>query len=251
MIFRRHLNCWTGLSGPLLAEKQLIHGFSTRRGGASDAPFDSLNLGNHTADKPECVRENRHLFLQSLQLHPDRLVMPVQVHGDRVGIAKAPGEIPDTDAVITNQPDLILSIQVADCVPVFLFDPVSRVIGLVHAGWKGSAGQITEKTVRAMQYHFNSNPDRLRAFVGPSIGPCCYSVQGDTASHFTSRYFRNGSLDLWQVNRDQLTGAGVPEHRIELSGICTKCNSRFFFSYRASGGSTGRMMAVMMLTETE
>jgi YfiH family protein len=142
----------------------------------------------------------------------------------------------------------------ADCVPILLLDPVRRVIGLVHAGWRGTALRIASKTVAAMRHHFGCRPEHVIAAIGPSIGQCCYPVSGEVSAAFRAAYgdtaeeFHTGAhLDLWSANRYDLESEGVPCHQIENPELCTACNTHTFFSHRAEDGATGRMGACMGL----
>lgn len=247
MLFKRHDRQWIGQFDRLMSEPGIIHGFSTRKGGVSSSPFDFLNLGINTADKQENVHYNRNRFYQAISVQTDRLVMPQQVHENHVAVVTEPGEIPRTDAVITQIPELALSIQIADCVPIFLYYPLIPCIGLVHAGWRGTVRKIAQKTVQAMTDHLNADPSDLLAFIGPSIGPCCYEVGNDVKSCFDPTYLNQDHLDLWECNKEHLVKSGIPVCNIQVSGICTRCNNSMFFSHRESGGETGRMMAVMMI----
>lgn len=251
MIFQRYDQQWVGRFDRLIAESRLVHGFSTRSGGVSRPPYDSLNLGINTSDCSDHVRENRCRFLRVLDVSNDSPVLPEQIHGDHVAVADHPGKYPDTDAVITGKPGIALTIQAADCVPVYLFDSSVPCIGLVHAGWRGTAKQITRKTIQAMVSSFQANPKTLHAFIGPSIGPCCYAVGAEVEVRFDFRYLDHHHLDLWACNRDQCRKAGIPDSHIQTSGICTHCNCDSFFSHRAGVGQTGRMMAVMMIRDEE
>lgn len=249
MLFEKNDKLFIGRFGHLLHRHSIIHAVSTRKGGVSAAPYESLNLGINTEDVPQSVRENRSRFLEMLQVKDSQLVIPVQVHGDRVHPALSPGTVPDTDSLVTNQPGLMLSVQTADCLPVFLIDPVKPALGLVHAGWRSAAKRIASKTVRIMAESFGSDPADLLAFFGPSIGPCCCAVGKDTAGQFDPKYIREGRLDLWQCNADQLLESGMRAENIIQSRLCTVCHPEWFFSHRASGGKTGRMLGVLGLRE--
>jgi YfiH family protein len=206
-----------------------------------------LNLGFNTEDEPTSTEENRRRFWNAMFLDSSCSAIPRQVHGDRILAVNAPGIYPDTDALITNRSDLSLVVQTADCLPVFLVDPIKRAIGLVHAGRRGSARQIASKTVQAMAVEFGSAPERLEAYLGPSIGPCCYTVGKEVSDEFASKYTQDGKLDLWRVNSDQLIDAGLNPAQVESSRLCTACHHEWFFSHRISGGKTGRMMGVLAL----
>lgn len=245
MFFERKNGLYIGRFGSLLQYPNLVHGISTRKGGVSMAPYDSLNCGLNTEDNAGHVRENRRRFFDAVHLDENLLVVPEQVHGDHVRVATSSGAVSDTDAVVTRQTALFLSVQVADCLPVFLVDPVRSAVGLVHAGWRSSAKRITFATVLTMNRAFQSNSSDLVALLGPSIGPCCYSVGEETADQFDLRYFRGGRLDLWQCNMDQLLDAGLKQENIVQSRLCTVCHPEWFYSHRASEGKTGRMLAVL------
>jgi hypothetical protein len=249
MLFERSDGLWIGRFGRLLSDQRFIHGFGTRTGGVSRGPYESLNAGTHTNDAPDAVEENRRRFFRAVGMEADRLVAPRQVHGDRVHTAEEPGTVPDTDAAITGRPGLILSVQVADCAAVFLVDAKRRAAGLAHAGWRGTAFQIASKTVQAMTDVFGCNPCDLIAFLGPSIGPCCFTVGSETSGQFHPKYVRDGKLDLWQCNTDQLLQLGLKPERVVSSRLCTACHPEWFYSHRKSGGKTGRMLAVLGIRE--
>lgn len=247
MFFEKAGSQHIGRFRELFRSRQVIHGFSTRVGGVSQAPYDTLNLGHNTADDPDLVAENRNRFFQALGLSLTQAVIPDQVHGVHVLHVKAPGFYPETDAVVTDTPGLALTIQTADCVPICLVDSTRPAVGLVHAGWKGSVQAIAHKAIRLMHEAFGSRAEKMDAFLGPSIGPCCYEVGVDVTGQFDPIYLEGTRLNLWQYNFDLLVKSGVGRDRIYVARICTKCHSDRFFSHRAGGGKTGRMMAVLAI----
>jgi len=176
-----------------------------------------------------------------------------QVHGNDVlivngGVGSSQG-CPDADAYITNKKNLPIAIRTADCVPVFVFDPIRSVIGLAHAGWKGTYKEIAVKTVQKMQENFSSNPSSLKVYLGPSIRSCCYRVSKEFHEYFPNHVkFRDGFLyaDVVGANRDQLIQAGVAKENIQDCGVCTCC-SKEYFSFRRDGEKAGRMISLMML----
>jgi len=254
---------------PAFAATGLVsHGFSTRLGGVSSGVYATLNLGLKKEDRRENVLENRRRFLQALGLDLADLVAPQQVHGSRVAVVTAGDrgrggreidtEIPATDALITAERGVILSAYFADCVPLFFLDPQRPAIGLAHAGWKGTVAAIARKTLARMGEVFGTEPARCLVGIGPSIGPCCYEVDqgvlGPLAAAFP--YWRElvsfrgggkGHLDLWETNRRQLVEMGVKEENIYVSRLCTACNEKLFFSYRAHKKNTGSLAAVLAL----
>jgi len=176
-----------------------------------------------------------------------------QVHGNDIleaagGQASAKG-CPDADAYVTAEKNLPIAIRTADCVPVFFFNPIRRVIGLAHAGWKGTYKAIAAKTVQKMQEKYASQPADLKIVLGPGIRECCYQVGEEFREYFPSHVRgRGGHLyaDVVSANRDQLLKAGVRQENILDSRICTCCNNDYF-SFRRDGEKAGRMISLMML----
>jgi YfiH family protein len=246
----------------------VMHGFSTRRGGVSDSPCDTLNPAFHVDDDPNCVLENRRRLMLASGLNPTSMTCAEQVHGSSIAVITADDaghgamrfedSAPGVDALITSVPGPVISLFFADCVPVFILDPIEKAIGLAHAGWKGTALSIASETMLAMQREFGSNPSDCLAAVGPAIGRCCYDVSMDVAEKVVSaagddRVLARASqdhmrLDLKLANWFILRRAGIPEKNIALSNLCTACDADDFFSYRRDG-ATGRMCAFMALQE--
>ncbi len=257
---------WYGIFTSFAA-RGIQHGISTRLGGYSTAPFASLNLGLHVEDKPEVVWHNRQLFCQAVGLEPDKVVTTEQIHGDVVRLVTAADAghgcrhyheaIKGTDALITNTPGLPLMLFFADCVPVLIADPVSRAIGISHAGWKGTVAKIAQKTVLAMQQQFNTNPADCLIGIGPSIGSCCYEVDEAVVSKLKTGFRQweklvtpkqgRWLLNLWEANREQLKEIGVEDNNITISQVCTADNTEIFFSHRNECGHTGRFGAIISL----
>ncbi len=239
-------------------------GFTTRHEGVSRPPYNSLNLGTTTLDASHNVEGNRHLLAHAFGGSPERFVAVNQVHGVDLLIIDTPN--PDylhfqrleCDGIITNQPEVMIAVTVADCVPVLLLDPEKKVVAVLHAGWKGSAGNICGKGVAAMVALFGSDPSRILAAVGPAIGPCCYEVDLPVLEAFRSQgggYERFAEpsgegrwrLDISSANVAQLRDAGLFEENIELSTHCVSCTPELFFSHRRDNGVTGRHMGFIML----
>lgn len=241
------------LEFPLLLASSpgLKHGIYTRLGGASRGAFSSLNAAFDVGDEPSAVEENRRriqgdmggmtpVFLR--QHHGTRVVC---IGGEKKG--ERPGETPLTaDAVITNRPGLLLAIQVADCQAVIIYDPVEQVVANVHSGWRGSVGNILGKTVEKMKNTFGCLPENLTAGIGPSLGPCCAEFVNyrDEIPPSLWRYrVDEFHFDFWSMSVDQLKGAGLAEQNIDAAGLCTRCRTDLFYSYRAEK-TTGRFVAV-------
>ena len=143
--------------------------------------------------------------------------------------------------------DVLVTRGLGSCVGIAIYDPVKKVIGLVHAGWRGTVKEIAKKSVLLFKESFASRPQDIIACLGPSIGSCCYEVQDDVSRYFDKQYVKKNHLDLWLANKEQLLSQGVKECHVEVSGFCTMCHQEWFFSHRASSGKTGRMMAAMKL----
>lgn len=245
-----------------------VSAFSTRTGGFSLPPYHGLNLAFHVGDDWVNVIENRRLLCQALGLRLENLVSGNQVHGDEIAVVKRQHQgrgsvdmmlaLPDTDGLICMEPEIPLAAFFADCVPVFLFDPVRRAIGLAHAGWKGTVLEVAQKTLQKMRDEFDTKPNDCLAAIGPSIGPCCYEVDKPVLD-MVKQYLtyaediiqplsnEKGMLNLWQANAFALQKAGIAAESIFVSGLCTSCHTQMFFSHRKEGGRTGRMAALLML----
>ena len=185
-------------------------------------------------------------------LNPNHVVNPKQVHSAEVKFIYKPGEIAGTDALISKSNSIVLSIQVADCIPLFLADPLNGVIGLVHAGWRGVEKGIIPGTVNRMVQNGGSRKEII-AFMGPSIRQCCFEIGPEVSKKFPIDCLINGNqdrsfLNLQQVAINQLKDSQVLDKNILLSEECTKCNPDKYFSYRRSGAKAGRMIAVIGLT---
>jgi hypothetical protein len=245
-----------GLSGAA----GVVHAVLTRSGGVSRPPYATLNLGHTVGDDLAAVEENHRRALGALGLASRRVVSPYQVHGAHVGIVGR-GHLgtvqPATDALVTGVPGVPTLLRFADCAPVLLFDPVRRVVGLAHAGWRGFVAGIVTETVRTMVERLGCDPSGLWAGIGPTVGPCCYAVGPEMAAAVEAAcppgtsvvHDVNGQpyLDLPAAVQAQLRAVGVEQ--IERAGICTACRVDEFFSHRAEHGRTGRFGIVLGMVE--
>lgn len=228
-------------------------GFSLRTGGVSSAPFDGLNLGRSTDDAPEAVDENRRRFFGALGFAPEQAALAGQVHGIRVRTVEAGGLHPGYDALVTATPGVLLCILAADCAAVLLADPDAHVVGACHAGWRGAAGGIVGETVQAMKA-LGADSARIRAFLSPCISRGAFEVGPEVAGQFALAHVSEGPngrphVDLKGALLADLEALGVPPGAVEVSPHCTAGDAARFFSHRASGGRTGRMMgAIGMLS---
>ena len=243
------------------------HGFSTRVGGVSKPPYDSLNLGPNRGDPTDAVVENSRRFCAAIGTTAESLVLSAQVHETTVrAVTEAdrgkglfrPRDY-TADALVTNVKGLSLAVFSADCGIILLYDPVHPAIGAVHAGWRGCAGGIVEKTVAAMVSEYSSDPADILAAVGPCIGQCCFETDrdvpdamlaalGDAAAPYLEQRGAKWHVDLAGLNRQWLLKAGVlPEH-IDVCGLCTACRPDLFWSHRKMGEARGVQCAMISLT---
>lgn len=248
----------------ILSFPWLIHAFTTRLGGVSEGVFASLNLSFRVGDDPRRVLANRQRLAEALGYDPGRMVCGQQVHGVNVALvtpreAGAGALTPETalsstDALVSDTPGLSLTAFFADCVPVVLADKKNRAIGVVHAGWRGTAQEIPGRVLAKMSEAFGTQPADCVAVLGPAIGPCCYKVDETVAAAFSRwgtavLFFEENRwhIDLWETNRQVLIRAGIDAGNIAVVKVCTACNPELMFSYRRDGGKTGRMAAVAMI----
>jgi polyphenol oxidase len=245
-----------------LRAASLHQGIFTRQGGASPAPWDSLNTGGLNGDERVNVVENRRRIFAEFGLAVETIFDVWQVHSSDVVVANAPRPLDEphqkADAILTNCQGVSLFMRFGDCVPVFFFDPRQNVIGLAHAGWPGTVGKIVQKTVSAMEAQYQCRPGDILAGIGPSICAHHYEVKEDVylqvqecmgAEAERVLLYKDGKtfLDLWETNQIQLLQAGLRREHIEISGICTAENPSDWFSHRGEHGKTGRFGALLAL----
>ncbi|HEY6950828.1 MAG TPA: peptidoglycan editing factor PgeF [Bacteroidota bacterium] len=227
-------------------------GLSTRNGGVSREPY-GMNTSYSVGDAGEHVEENRKRFLAALGIPPDQVASPRQRHTATIRKISAAGAYEDCDALMTDTPNVFLSVTVADCVPIFLYDREQKIVACVHAGWRGTQQQILLNTIRTMKQEFGSLPETTLAFIGPSAAACCYEIGEDVAKQFGSEVLssRGGKtyLDLKQANKMQLHLGGIPDVNIEVHEHCTICNLNIYHSYRRDRDRSGRMMGVIGMTQ--
>lgn len=241
---------------PVLERIGVPHGFSTRIGGVSQAPFDSLNLGNPNGcdiqDDLDHLDRNYALLLEAAGLAGRRLVRVHQVHADRVVWADELTDIrhEKADAIATRDPQIAASVRIADCVPVLLASGDGRTVAAVHAGWRGVVAGIVLQAIEQMQV----GADQIRAAIGPSIGMEAFEVGPEVLEAFETRLKDpvlhrradgKGHVDLRETLRRQLLGAGVAPEHIDTTEVCTVRDRHLFYSHRRDNGVTGRMAAVI------
>jgi polyphenol oxidase len=245
-----------------LDDKSLIHAIFTRAGGLSPTPWESLNLGGTVGDDPGRVSENRRRAFLAMGRRPESIYDAWLVHSANVVCADSPRDLshlPEkADAILTDRPEVTLFMRFADCVPILLFDPQRRVIGIAHAGWLGTVRKVASAAVQAMQARYGSNPIDIRAAIGPSIAAHHYPVGQEVVEQVQESFgmeaakllpASNGAVqfDLWAANRLILEQNGVGQ--IEISGLCSACHLQDWYSHRGENGKTGRFGVLLALKE--
>ena len=243
----------------------VAHGFSTRLGGVSPAPWDSLNLGVGRGDTMENVQENYRRFCAVLGMDDRRAVLSKQIHEDVVRHVTEEDagkglycdrDYSSVDGMVTDVPHLPLVVFSADCNVILLYDPVNRAIGACHAGWRGTALGIAKKTAQEMVRLFGCNPRNIRAAIGPAIGQCCFETDEDVPAALrealgaeVEAYITwNGTkyhIDLKAVNALWLQKAGV--ETIDICDHCTACKPHLYWSHRRVGDARGAQIAMISL----
>ena len=258
------------LEYPMLKDTGIVrHGFSTRLGGVSEGYYASMNLSFDRGDRKEAVAENFRRIGEALGVRCEDMVLSRQTHTTNVRIVtdadRGKGitrerDYTDVDGLVTNVPGICLVTSYADCVPLFFVDPVKKVIGLSHSGWRGTVGKIGRKTVELMHERFGSDPADILAAVGPSVCMDCYEVSSDVIEKFKEAFSKNWwdqlfyekpdgkyQLDLWKANELIFLESGIlPEH-IAVTNVCTHCNSDILYSHRAAGDKRGNLCAFLAL----
>lgn len=246
-----------------LFESQVIpagfrHGFTTRRGGTSAAPFDSFNLGGKWGDDAGHLTENRRRLRHAAGAR--EVHFTTQVHGRAITRVAEGAAASDTfrvaaDGVITGAPDISVGVYVADCVPILLADPRTGACAAVHAGWRGTVAGVLGQAISALAEQLGARPADLRVAIGPSIGPCCFEVGPEVVAAVDAAFPAartagailldrpRAHVDLGVLNRLTATSLGVPVDAVDVAGLCTACDPARFYSYRRDHGKTGQLAA--------
>ena len=244
------------------------HGFSTRLGGVSPAPWESLNLGANRGDSPDNVRENFRRFCGAVGTDVNALVKNHQIHSARVRpVTRADcltnpaqaGEF-QADGLVTDQPGVCLTVFSGDCIPILLYDPVRQCIAAAHAGWRGTAAGVAARAAEAMVRDYGCQAEHILAAIGPGISPCCFETHadvpdglraglGEDAGAFIRPLSREGkfSVDLKGANAKWLERAGLKRENIAVCAACTACLLDVFWSHRVQGTERGSMAAMIQL----
>lgn len=260
------------LTWPMLSSLPFVkHAFTTRFGGISEGVFSSMNLSFTRGDLEENVKENYQRIAEAVGFCVEDIVCSDQTHTANVrivteqdrgkGIIKS-RDYTDVDGLVTNVPGIMLATFYADCVPLYLVDPVNRAVGLSHSGWKGTVSNIAKATLGTMKHAYGTKPKDVIAAIGPSICQDCYEISEDVAVMFKDAYpaaqyrdmivdKKNGKyqLDLWKACSYNLMQAGVPKDHIVGPNLCTCCNPDLLFSHRASAGKRGNLAAFLGISQ--
>ena len=243
----------------------VAHAFCTRRGGVSSGRFAALNMSGREGEEDANVSANWDIAAAAFGLTRRHFFRIHQVHGDKILVIDSADFLIHTcrsleyDAVVTNRPGLALCILTADCVPVLVADPARRIVAAVHAGWRGTALNISGQVVTLLRERFGSSTRDIRAAVGPAIGPCCYEVDDAVRAAMDRHPGRDAiftkqkepgkwRLDLALANRLQIEAAGVTGGNIQVANLCTSCRRDLFYSHRGEGGKTGRLLNFIMIS---
>ncbi len=237
--------------------------FTTRRGGVSEGRYSSLNMGYSTCDSKENIYKNRAIVLNDFNFGIDRMTSSDQVHGVELRAVKScSDDAGECDGLFTDVKNTVLSMYFADCTPLFFYDPVKKAIGLSHAGWRGTVGDIASKSVEFMKQNYGCCAGDIVAVIGPSIGCCCFEVGSEVEAEFREKlksisvneYIsvkegRAGKfyINLKAINKSLLRSAGLESENIHVHDVCTSCAKEVFYSYRRDKGDTGRMAALAFI----
>lgn len=245
-----------------LEDAGFANGFSTRLGGVSDFPRNSLNLAGFDEDSEENIYENRRRFLNTIG-GDFKLATAWQVHGDGVKTVATDADIENSeerfDGLVSQMSGVLVGVKTADCVPVLIGDADKKTFAAVHAGWRGTVKSIAVRAVEKMQAEFGSEPKDMIVAIGPAAGRMNYEIGRDVMDAFAAafdgsgKYFRPTSedhayIDLHLANKDQLLACGVPLENIYTAPFCTMERIDLFFSYRVEKklyGKTGRLLSVI------
>ncbi|MFH0736491.1 MAG: peptidoglycan editing factor PgeF [bacterium] len=231
---------------------EIKFGLSTKIGLNRKAPH-YFNTSKSVDDDEIIVEENRNVFYRHFGLLPSLIALQKQEHTDTITIVEKPGFVGESDALITNKPNIGLVISTADCGNIFIYDKKNKVIAGVHSGWRGTQKQILYKTISIMKDKFNSNPQDLFVYVGPSISKDNFEVKEDVLCLFDNKYisYQNGKcyIDITLCNLDMLYNNGIPNQNIQVSQLCSYREQNLLHSYRRDGKHSGRAFGLIVLKE--
>ncbi len=242
----------------------IIAGISTRHDGISKPPYQSLNTGFHVKDSLKAVQENRRRIATEIGYPVESWVGAVQIHKNHIesiglsqkglGAMDYESAIAETDGFYTTEQGILLTMNYADCVPLYFYSTSKAAVGIAHAGWRGSVMKIGGRMIESWESNLHISPKDIHVIIGPSIGPCCYEVDQkvieevksimphDWTRVATVKKDNKYDLNLQELNRLIMIDSGVPEKNIQVSSACTSCSNDHFFSHRKEKGQTGRIL---------
>lgn len=269
-ITKREKNGVVYFTFPIFDQYDLVHGFSTKTGGVSEGEFASMNLSFNRNDERERVLENHRRFAEAVGYETEHLVLSDQIHETKVvkvtrddcgkGIYRD-SDLKGVDGLMTQDEKVALMTFYADCVPLFFYDPVQKVVASSHSGWRGTVAKMGAVTVRRMGEVYGCRPEDIIAVVGPSICQDCYEVSEDVVDEFAkcfpaeqmkelaiAKEDHKYQLDLWRANEWILREAGIKQEHLQVSGMCTCCHHDLLFSHRYTKGRRGNLAGVITLS---
>jgi YfiH family protein len=224
---------------------------TTREGGVSPAPFDSLNLGGNLGDRPQNIERNRKLLLKALNIQRRNLAQAGQIHGAEIAVVQAGGLYRGFDGFVTEEPDLALAISTADCYSVVIYSPPERTLAALHVGRKGAERGIIGRAAAILRKKYRIDPTYATAIIGPGICGNCYTVSKEEAARFPRnvKRFEHGAwhLDLEAFSKAELKECGLRRKNIFSAGLCSACHHTLFFSHRRDRGITGRLWTLAVI----
>lgn len=252
------------LSFPLLEETGIVHhAFTTRLGGVSTGNCATMNISTTRGDAPEAIAENKRRLAAAVGVRVEDMTFTHQTHTTNVAVVRKEDrgkQFMETDGMVTDVPGICLVTFYADCVPLYFVDPVKKVIGLSHSGWRGTVHKMGKVTVEKMSEVYGCDPGDILAAIGPSICQDCYEVSEDVIDAFREGFderlhdelfYRkeNGKyqLNLWKANEEVFLEAGIAKEHIAVTNVCTHCNPEILFSHRTTGNARGNLSALLAL----
>jgi hypothetical protein len=227
---------------------EVVFGFSTKIGLNRIPPY-CFNLSFNIGDDNSTVKENREAFFGELNINNDQVCFQKQIHSDIITCVQSSGNCGESDALITDKPYLALSITSADCTPIFIYDSENKIVAAIHSGWRGTQQKITLKAVNKLIDMYNSKPENLIVFIGPSISQKNYEVGVEVARLFDEKYLKKIDsryyLNVSKNNYDMIVETGISESQIEYSDLCTYDEAELLHSYRRDGAISGRALGLI------
>lgn len=232
---------------------EILCAFSTRNGGFSQNIYSSLNMGLNTGDDRDIILKNRHSFFENLGINAKHIAFQGQIHSANVKSVSKGGNYQNTDALFTTVSGIFLSVQTADCIPIFIYSPDQHAIAVIHAGWRGALSGVLKNSLTLFESDKKDNLKNLYVAFGPALQKTCFEIKEDVYSKVPEKFLlihkeeNRRYLDLQSCLKTQLTENGVVSENIFINKTCTHCDSERFYSYRRDRNNSGRMMGIIGL----